>query len=213
VTLAVLFLRSEIQRGLYILENEEMEPAAHASFERSLMPMLIADDQRRYIAANTAACLFLRLPLERVLELTVDDLTPSEQRPMMEALWDQFLADGSQNGLFELQMPDGHRVQVEYSATANLRPGEHVSIFEFPTEPPAGATTTSNTAPLSDREREVLARVAAGETSQVIADRLHISPTTVETHVRNCLTKLAAKNRPHAIALAIQRNEITLTRG
>jgi DNA-binding CsgD family transcriptional regulator len=68
-------------------------------------------------------------------------------------------------------------------------------------------------APLSDREREVLARVAMGETGETIADALHISSATVETHVRHCLAKLGAKNRPHAIALGLQRGEIGLTGG
>ena len=30
--------------------------------------MVIADDERRYVAANPAACLLLRLPEEEVLE-------------------------------------------------------------------------------------------------------------------------------------------------
>jgi len=34
----------------------------------------------------------------------------------------------------------------------------------------------------------------------------------VETHVRHCVAKLGARNRPHAVALALQRGEIVLTR-
>jgi PAS domain S-box-containing protein len=196
------------------MDTPSPQPAAHASFEHSLLPMLIADDQRRYIAANGAACLFLRLPLEQVLELRIDDLTPSEDRAAMAALWEEFLDDGTQSGLFELEMPDGQRIEVEYSATANFRPGQHIAIFEFPSAPARGDVAGEASEPeaaLSDREREVLARVAAGETGQAIADELDISATTVETHVRNCLAKLAAKNRPHAIALALKRGEIALT--
>jgi DNA-binding NarL/FixJ family response regulator len=61
---------------------------------------------------------------------------------------------------------------------------------------------------LSEREREVLMLVAMGETSNEIARRLHISVTTVDTHVRHCLTKLAARNRPNAVLLALQRGEL-----
>lgn len=69
--------------------------------------MVIAGDDRRYVAANAAACLLLRLPEEDVLRLTVDDLTPLENRRQVEPLWDAFIRDGTQEGKYELLMPDG----------------------------------------------------------------------------------------------------------
>jgi DNA-binding CsgD family transcriptional regulator len=50
-----------------------------------------------------------------------------------------------------------------------------------------------------------------GETGGTIAEALFISTATVETHVRHCLAKLGARNRPHAIAVGLQRGEIALT--
>ncbi|MGO9904091.1 MAG: helix-turn-helix domain-containing protein [Solirubrobacteraceae bacterium] len=64
---------------------------------------------------------------------------------------------------------------------------------------------------LSARERDVLALVAIGETGHTIAAQLRISPATVETYIRNCLAKLGAKNRPHAVVLALKRGDISLT--
>ncbi len=61
---------------------------------------------------------------------------------------------------------------------------------------------------LSRREREVLSLIAAGADRQEIADELTISIATVRTHVRNLLRKLNARNRAHAIALAMQRGLI-----
>jgi DNA-binding NarL/FixJ family response regulator len=55
---------------------------------------------------------------------------------------------------------------------------------------------------LSPREREVLARVAAGDTDDDTARHLGISRTTVRSHVENLEQKLHAKNRPHLIHLA-----------
>src|SRR5947209_20447689 len=102
------------------------------SSRSSLIPMVVADDDRRYVAVNQAACLLLRLPEERILGMRIDDLTAAENREHVEALWDGFVRDGVQEGTFELLMPDGAQVAVDYSATANVEPGRHLSILMFP---------------------------------------------------------------------------------
>lgn len=49
--------------------------------------------------------------------------------------------------------------------------------------------------PLTDREEEVLVTVALGRTNAEIADELHISLSTVKTHLASLMTKLGARNR------------------
>jgi len=49
--------------------------------------------------------------------------------------------------------------------------------------------------PLTDREEEVLLTVARGRTNTEIADELHISLSTVKTHLSSLMTKLEARNR------------------
>jgi PAS domain S-box-containing protein len=186
------------------------------SFRSSLLPMVIADDERRYVAANPAVCLLLRLCEEAVLRLRVDDLTPPEARGQMDEMWAAFLREGTQRGTFELQMPDGPRLAVEYSATAHVEPGRHLSILMFP--PTAGDVERDpgdGESPelLTDREREVLNLVAMGMGSTWIASALGVSTSTVETHVRHCLRKLHARNRAHAIAVGVRRGEIRLDLG
>ena len=53
---------------------------------------------------------------------------------------------------------------------------------------------------LSEREREVLTHLAQGLTDREIAERLGISPRTVETHVGRILHKLGVRNRAQAAA-------------
>ena len=57
-------------------------------------------------------------------------------------------------------------------------------------------------APLSDRERDVLALVGAGRSNAEIARELWISPATVKSHLRHVLAKLDLRDRAHAIVLA-----------
>jgi DNA-binding NarL/FixJ family response regulator len=49
--------------------------------------------------------------------------------------------------------------------------------------------------PLTHREEQVLATVARGRTNREIADELHITLSTVKTHVASLMAKLGARNR------------------
>ena len=49
--------------------------------------------------------------------------------------------------------------------------------------------------PLTEREEEVLLTVARGRTNAEVADELHISLSTVKTHLASLMTKLGARNR------------------
>ncbi len=63
---------------------------------------------------------------------------------------------------------------------------------------------------LSPREREVLQLMAEGQTAEGVGEALGVSVETVRTHVRNAVRKLQARNRVHAIALAVARGEIAV---
>jgi LuxR family transcriptional regulator, maltose regulon positive regulatory protein len=56
--------------------------------------------------------------------------------------------------------------------------------------------------PLSDRERQVLALLAAGKSNRQIADDLVVVLDTVKKHVGHILDKLGAANRTQAVARA-----------
>jgi PAS domain S-box-containing protein len=174
--------------------------------------MVIADDHRHFIAANAAACLLLRLAEEDLVGRTVDELTPPENRSLVAPMWDAFIRDGTQHGRYELLMPDGPRLTVDYSATANIEPGQHLSVLMFPPGRGEREPGQRGSSVLTAREREVLAMVAMGRSSVLIAAALGVSASTVESHVRHCLDKLGARNRAHAIALGLRDGEISLDR-
>jgi DNA-binding CsgD family transcriptional regulator len=52
------------------------------------------------------------------------------------------------------------------------------------------------------RERDVLARVALGQTNREIAQMMHLSEWTVKSYMRNLMNRLGLRTRTEAIAYA-----------
>ena len=62
---------------------------------------------------------------------------------------------------------------------------------------------------LTPREREVLHRVALGETNDEIGAHLHISPATARTYVSRLLGKLGARDRARLVVLGYESGLVT----
>ncbi len=58
---------------------------------------------------------------------------------------------------------------------------------------------------LSPREREVLCRIAAGESVPAIAQAMHLSVSTIKTYVTHLYEKLGVSDRAAAVAVAMRR--------
>lgn len=58
---------------------------------------------------------------------------------------------------------------------------------------------------LSEREKEIIELCSSGLTSKEIGDRLHISATTVNTHLQRACDKVHAKNRIHLVSMYLRR--------
>jgi DNA-binding NarL/FixJ family response regulator len=71
---------------------------------------------------------------------------------------------------------------------------------------PAGSPSGGPAGPeLTERETEILRLVAKGLSSRQIAERLVLSPRTVQNHTQNTLTKLQLHNRVELTRYAIER--------
>ena len=57
---------------------------------------------------------------------------------------------------------------------------------------------------LTEREREVLALVAAGKNNEQIGAALYISPLTAKTHVNRTMVKLGARDRAQLVIVAYE---------
>jgi DNA-binding CsgD family transcriptional regulator len=71
--------------------------------------------------------------------------------------------------------------------------------------PAVAAASGGEASHLSHREREVLARVAAGRSNKAIAEELYVSPNTVKTHVASLLRKLDVHTRAQLATIAVQQ--------
>jgi PAS domain S-box-containing protein len=178
------------------------------AFTQSRNPMVLLDDQRRFVDVNRA---FLRM-----LGYTRDDLigkpgatiiagdpafTPEE--------WLVQLARARFTGVVGVFSADGSVVVHQWGATVEEVTGQRLvllvalstsrwgSRFRRPLDPEEAEGD------LSEREREVVYHVAHGRSGPEIAEELGISHDTVRTHVRNAMTKVGARSRAHLVARAL----------
>lgn len=62
---------------------------------------------------------------------------------------------------------------------------------------------------LSEREREIFQLVAEGHSNKEVAELLHVSPATVETHRAHILEKLDVHNTAELVLFAVRRGVIS----
>jgi DNA-binding NarL/FixJ family response regulator len=74
-------------------------------------------------------------------------------------------------------------------------------LYEM-TNAPASRAQSSPLDELTDRERQILERVAVGDSNKEIGERLNLTEKTVKHHVSNILQKLQVRNRVEAALLA-----------
>ncbi|MCX5603396.1 response regulator transcription factor [Streptomyces phaeochromogenes] len=103
--------------------------------------------------------------------------------------------------------PDGLRAAIRTVAAGQslLAPGVTRSVVEEFARLKAPETAgAERLAALTDREREVMALVAAGLSNAEIGRQLIMSPLTAKTHVSRAMTKLGARDRAQLVVLAYE---------
>jgi DNA-binding CsgD family transcriptional regulator len=180
-------------------------------FDRSAVPMVMVDGRRRYDDANRAARLTFRLSLAEMRGYTVDDLTPPEELPNLEANWARLRDSGCVAGTTEIAAPDGSRFDIVYWGLSNALPGLHLGAFapaRWPEDELSildhGQAVDPPPAPLTPREEEVLQLAAEGLSGPNIGERLFVSRGTVKTHFQNIYDKLGVRDRAGAVARGLR---------
>jgi DNA-binding NarL/FixJ family response regulator len=71
-----------------------------------------------------------------------------------------------------------------------------------------GASPAQPGEPLTEREEEVLLTVARGRTNEEIAAELHISLSTVKTHIASLMSKITVRNRVELAVWAYETGRV-----
>jgi DNA-binding CsgD family transcriptional regulator len=179
-------------------------------FDRSSVPMLMVDGERRYVHANSSARLAFRQTLDDLRRLRIDDLTPPYFLPTMEEAWTRLTGTGCVAGLYDIGSPVGTSMHVVYYAMADALPGLYLIAFAPAAWPDRELLSDSelpaieSAIALTPRELEILEFAAEGFSGPDIAQDLFISAATVRTHFQNIYEKLEVRDRAAAVARAMR---------
>jgi two-component system cell cycle sensor histidine kinase/response regulator CckA len=120
-----------------LAQATQHDPRSHeqlfrAVFGGTLDALLLANDDGVYVDANPAACELFGLSRERLVGSRLSQFTPPGYEH--QAAWRNFLQVGRLRGRFPLLRPDGGLRQLDFSATAHILPGLHLSVLRDVTE-------------------------------------------------------------------------------
>ena len=103
-----------------------------AAFEDASDAMVIVNDDARILDANPAAALHYGVDSQKLLGHSLHDLHPDEFD--FEAVWQELQTAGETRGTAAFAGPDGEERFIEYSADADIIPGQHLFISRDVTE-------------------------------------------------------------------------------
>jgi PAS domain S-box-containing protein len=118
-------ISDDTERGSGIPMDQAL---VRAAFENTPNAVLVMDDERRCMEVNNAACQLFGLARDELLARRLDDFTAPVTRTRLDGLWADFLAGGTDRARIELLI-DGQPITVEYSVSANVLPGRHLSVL------------------------------------------------------------------------------------
>jgi PAS domain S-box-containing protein len=108
----------------------------------------------------------------------------------------------STEGTFAVRTVDGRSVRVDVSSTQLLDQGSVVGVFGLADPADLPPPADSRSVHLTPRQLDVLRHLAAGHSTERIAEALGIAPDTVRNHIRGILSNLGVHSRLAAVMRA-----------
>jgi len=132
-------MASQPQVASWLAENgpKELELLFRAIVFHPSTPILIADDERRYLDASVGASKLLGVPREKIIGRSLDDFAAPEVKPEISDRWRAFLETGEQEGTLKLVGADGGPRDVEYTAKGHVLPVRHLLVLHDKANIPA----------------------------------------------------------------------------
>jgi len=103
-------------------------------FEQALDAVLIADDDRRYVEANPAACDLMEMSRDAIIGGRIEEFFEVLEHQKVPEAWRAFQREGMQTGIVRARRADGSFRYAWFQAKANFLPGLHLSILRDVTE-------------------------------------------------------------------------------
>ncbi|MFI1580700.1 response regulator [Embleya sp. NPDC020630] len=165
-------------------------------------------------------CLFdIRMPVIDGLEATRLVAGPGVADPLAVVVITTFDLDeyvygalraGARGFLLKDTGPDllAQAVRSASGGEALIAPSVTVRLLQAFADLPVGRPVAQPISPVTAREEQVLLAVARGLTNTEIADALHISLSTVKTHLAGLMAKLGARNRVEIAMWAYETRRI-----
>src|SRR4051812_23094827 len=176
-----------------IVAQAETAAEAIAQF-RTHRPDVTLMDVRLPGATGTDALVAIRgeFPNARIIMLTTSDSDGDIQRALRAGAAAYVLKSMPKNELLDI-IRSVHSGRKRIPSEVAARLAEHLGDDN-----------------LTPRELEVLQLITEGLRNKQIADRLVVSETTINFHIKNLVDKLQANDRTHAVVIALKRGLIQL---
>lgn len=161
-------------------------------------PLVVYDELQPAIGCDDRE--LHRAEVRRDLATAIGDLPDEDLATLARRYW--------------LDLPAGPRNSPQARAEARaMRHARAQAVAETihtpPGAPPAAESPTVEGCPLTTREKDVLTAAADGLTTDLVADRLCLSPNTIKTHLARISRRIRARNTTHAVAIALRAGWIS----
>jgi PAS domain S-box-containing protein len=193
-------------------EDGDSRGAFWSLFDQSQIPMALVDRERRYVRINDAAVELYTYRREEILGQLAGRTAVDDDAATTVARWEQLVRE---NELYDERVvlhANGTRMRVSYAAHATTVGDSWLALIvtlsaRFEPDGPelisTAETASGRGSRLTQREAEVVRRVALGASTRGIAADLCLSPETVRSHVRNAMAKTGAHTRAQLVAIVL----------
>ncbi len=184
-----------------------------AAFRQSKNAMALVEEDRTIVDVNGSLLALIGYSRSALVGHPVWEFvlggpiaTPAE--------WSAWLEEGRFSGEAGMVCADGGIVSVQWGASTEVATGRRLVLFVALSTSRWGRhfrradEPLGESAPLSDRQREIVQLVALGLSGPEIADELQIGHETVRTHVRTAKERLGARSRAHLVAKALGEGHV-----